>query len=214
MSMAFTPNGFLKYHAGIGVAHESNGQFVETLNDFQHMREINNSLYNQAFASMGSNYLTLRGAYAITNWKNTIKQNVLCFEYRLYFPDISDDLNITDIEIPDGGLRAYDGIRFGVDHYEMGSSCTRMRVILPTNFTNDYCGKGDYIFLLRSGLEISWFSLDRAWPIFYTVKLGSSASLAYYFVPSASIAFGITLPTSISINQLSSDIKARLENID
>lgn len=205
------PSGFLKYHVGVGVAHESNGQYVETLTDFQHLSEIDESLCNQAFASMGSNYLAFRGAYAITDQNNTIKQNILCLEYRLYFPDLADDLNITSRDIHDGGLRAYDGIRFGVDHYAIDESCTRIRLILPTNFANDYLGKGYEVLPFRSGLEITWISLDRAWPVFYTFKFGSSTSLAYYFVPSASVAFGITLPTSISVNKLSSELKTRFK---
>jgi hypothetical protein len=204
------PNGFLKYHIGAGVAHESNGQYVETLQDFQHFREIDESLYNQIFASMGSNFFVLRGAYAITDWKSSIRQNILCLEYRCYFPGLADDLNITDIEIADGGLLAYDGIRLGVDHYEMSRSCTRLRLILPTNFTHDYLGKSKYVFPLRSGLEVSWISLNRAWPVFYTIKLGSGSSIAYYFVPSASLAFGITLPTTLSINSVSSELKSIL----
>jgi hypothetical protein len=201
-------DGILGFHWATGAAHESNGQFLGTAADFSTIRGIGNgTLYDQSFASMGWNYVFSRLAVHLANQDDNPRQPWYAFvEYRRFVPGwgIEDSVNITGLSIADDGIFAYDGLRFGALYQTGRTAFTKVQVIAPTNWGPSYTTG----LWARVGWEYTHFFEVFALPAFVDVKVGPSASPAWYFSYDATVALGITVPTSFFANAVQDSFQA------
>ena len=200
--------GVLGFHLAGGAAHESNGQFLGTAADFATIRSIGNgTLYDQSFASMGWNYAFGRLAVHVLNQDDNPRQPWYAFvEYRRFVPQwgLEDDVNITGLTIADGGIFAYDGLRFGALYQTGRTAFTKVQVITPSNWGPGYTKD----LVSRIGLEYTHFFEVLALPAFVDIKVGPSANPAWYFSYDATVAVGITVPTSFFANAVQDSFQA------
>jgi hypothetical protein len=205
---ALGSDGTMAVHLAGGAAHESNGQFLGTTEDFATIRGIGNgTLYDQSFASMGWNYLYGRLAVHVADLDDDPGHPLYAFgEYRRFVPEwgIEDSVNITASPIAPGGIFAYDGLRLGVLYRTGPTSFGKVQVIAPSNG-----GQDDPLNRLpQIGLDYTHFFEVLALPCFVDVKVGPSSNPAWYFSYDATVAVGITVPTSFFANAVQDKFQA------
>lgn len=200
--------GAIVVHAALGMAHESNGQFLERVEDFQKIKAIDESLYDQSFASMGWNYWFVKSAFDLP-WVAQGHQILATAEGRFFLPTmgIEDATDITNTGIRAGGIWAYDGIRLGLVYQGLartlgfGGLSVKTQVILPSLV--DRWGQWQY----RSGdIPVGLDTIATAEvgtvPVFVGLALGTGQTPSWYFKNAVTLKVGVSFPTMFYLNDL------------
>jgi len=205
-----TTPGKIVTHGAVGLAHESNGQFLETLADFQKIREISETLYNQSFASMGWNYGYLRWANEIPFFLKA-DQVLGMVEYRWFIPPfgIQDSTDLEGAGIKPAGIWAYDGLRLGLVFQNLVRSVTstgtyiKAQLVLPSLF--DRQARFLYTSLdIPMGLELSAITEFHTFPIYWGLAVGTCRDPAWFFKNTVTLKVGVSFPTVFYVNDLDS----------
>jgi hypothetical protein len=188
-----------------GLAHESNGQYMNTDRNAKNWNQVDSTLNDQSFASMGWNYVFGRLSWNILDYQNN--HNLPCFlflEYRQYITgpsSIEDKVNITNIPINQDGITAYDGIRFGFLYHSEAETYGKVQLILPSNFGTRYMPDlANY--LARVGLDLTHYFKVLMLPCYAGLHLGTAGSPAYYFSHDYTVSLGFYVPTSYFANYI------------
>jgi hypothetical protein len=176
--------------------------------DFLAIKSIDDSLYDQSFASMGWNYWFLKGAFDLP-WLGVRHQILATAESRFFIPTlgIEDSTDITGSGIRAGGIWAYDGVRLGLVYQDLahslgwGGLSVKVQVILPSLV--DRWGHWQYQGPdLPVGIDTMATAELGTIPLYAGVAFGTGQTPSWYFKNTVTVKVGIAFPTMFYLNDL------------